>query len=114
MAWNKKHYKEIKQFVEHQLNHVPFQIAEKPTEERPNPFDWAKTFLPLVSLSIHNEDYEAAKATSDAIREFLNKFMPNDPIPDDATLKLPDFVPFEIKGIVCLLDPKDPLNFHKP
>ena len=57
------------------------------------PLEWAKTFLPLVKDCEHREDYEAAQATSDAIMEFLNQFLPADQQLNKETdiLKLPEY-----------------------
>jgi hypothetical protein len=83
MAFDRKHYKEIKKFMLWRLNHVScFSNVTCPIE-------WVKTFLPLLADCVHREDYEAAKATKDTIREFLNQFM-EEKIAEDAMLKLPE------------------------
>lgn len=81
MSFDRKHYRTIKKFVQQQLNQRPWCCQEV------SPVDWAKTFVPLITDCVIQEDYEGAKATSDAIREFLNQFL-KEPIPADATLKL--------------------------
>jgi hypothetical protein len=97
MRWDKKHYKSVKDFVSHQLNNRPWCVNTD------CPVEWAKTFLPVISDCIHGEDYEAAQAASDAIREFLNQFL-DEPIKENAQLKLPDFKPLVVQGIVCFVD----------
>ena len=87
MSWDKKHYKTIKKWMIERLNSVPFQYKTN------CPFDWAATFLPLIVDCSYREDYEAAQATSDAIREFLNGFLKEeDRISETTLLKLPDYV----------------------
>jgi len=67
------------------LNHTPWCY------EGNCPFEWARTFLPLISDCIYREDYEAAKASTDAIREFLNRFLPpEDQITVNDKLRLPE------------------------
>lgn len=51
------------------------------------PVDWAKGFIPLIKESADDEDYEAAKATKDAIIEFLNGFGAK--LPADCEILLP-------------------------
>lgn len=81
---DKKHYREVKKFMLHNLNHVPWCV--KPS----SPFDWAKTFFPLITYCVKRNDFEGAKATKDAIIEFLNQFLGEaDKIPKDALLKIP-------------------------
>ncbi len=93
--------------MDYQISHVDFRLVDK----FKNPFDWAKTFLPLISDCIYREDYEAAKACSDAIREFLNEFLDEgDKIKEDATLNLPEIKAIKINGIICYIDPKKPLG----
>ena len=102
MAFDKKHYGEVKKFMEFELNKVDFRLVEKYKDK---PFDWAHTFLPLISDCVQRENYEGAKAISDAIREFLNKFLPDgEKITADMTLKLPKFKTVKIKGIICYID----------
>ncbi len=102
MPFRKRHYNEIKKFMEQRLKYVPMFCEIK------CPVEWAKTFLPLISDCVHREDYEAAKATADAIREFLNKFLSDEnKIPETTQLNLPEYVETEIRGIICYGDPND-------
>lgn len=97
MAFDRKHYKEIKKFVSWTLNNPPWCYTGK------CPFDWAKVHVKLVAQCVHSEDYEGAKATSDAIREFLNQFL-KEPIKEDALLNLPEYEAIELRGIICPCD----------
>ena len=102
MAFDKKHYKEVKTYMDYSLNHIDFRLVDK---FKNKPFEWAHTFLPLIASCLHGEDYEGAKAGSDSIREFLNKFLPEgEKITDKHTLKLPKFKAIKVKGIICYVD----------
>jgi len=94
MPFDKKYYKQIKAFVAEQLQQPSFLYTGK------CPFEWAKTFLPLVKDCEHREDYEAAQATSDAIMEFLNQFLPADQqlTKEKDILKLPEYKEIIIYG----------------
>lgn len=81
MAFDRKHYRTVKKFMGQQLNNRPWCCQDV------GPVEWAKTFIPLITDCVKQEDYEGAQATSDAIREFLNQFL-KEPIPADITLKL--------------------------
>ncbi|MBB6126955.1 hypothetical protein [Mucilaginibacter lappiensis] len=82
--WDKKHYQEIYDFMIATLSSVPWCSNVK------CPFEWAKSKLPLITMSIEKEDYEAAQATKDAIKNFLNRFLDDEnKITNEATLKLP-------------------------
>lgn len=97
--FDKKHYNEIKRFMDWQLNHRPFQSTCT------CPFKWAKSKVKLVSYCVSVEDYEGAKACKDAIKDFLNKFLPvTDKITDDDTLNLPEYIETKISGIICFQD----------
>lgn len=72
MAWDKKHYKEIYEHVQ-----AIFKLGWSP-----------EVFLPVVRGCIEAGDFEAAQATSDAIRKWFEDHSVS--IPPDATLKLPD------------------------
>lgn len=105
MAFDKKHYKETKDFLFSVLNNKPYGCSTD------CPWEWARGFVPLVSQCIHNEDYEGAKGASDAIREFLNQFLKEeDKIDERATLKLPEFKECDIRGIICIADSENPLE----
>lgn len=87
-TWDKQHYKDIYEFMMSTLSSIPFQCVCK------CPFEWAKIRLPLVSMCVSNEDYEGAQATKDAIKDFLNRFLPDDgQIKDSDTLILPPAPP---------------------
>ena len=102
MAFNKKYYNEVKSFIDYQINNVNFMLVD---EYRSRPIEWCKTFLPLIANSIHDEDFESAKAVSDSIRDFLNKFLGEDEkILPTTKFKIPDFQQVEIKGVVCFVD----------
>jgi hypothetical protein len=91
MAFNRKHYSEIRKFITDRLNSVPWCYKLGKESER-SPIDWAITFLPLISDCVAREDYEAAKATRDAIIEFANKFT-EDKIKADVLLRIvPSFI----------------------
>lgn len=95
MAFDRKYYNEVKKFTAHLLRHKSW--CDKSTFE-----EHVKSFLPLISSCNEKEDFEGAKATADAIKEFLNEYLPDaDKIPAAATLKLPKYEPLEMKGIVC-------------
>jgi hypothetical protein len=96
------YYKAIKEFMLWELNHRDFRLVEK----YKCPVDWAKTFLHLITDCVEREDYEGAAATKDAIREFLNGFGAD--IPEDAQLKLPEYKPVEMHGIICYGQEGDP------
>lgn len=96
------HYKAIKKWVLHELNHRPILLADKIK----CPVEWAKTFFPLIPDCVHREDYEAAQATKDAIIEFLNGFGAE--IPDDAQLRIPEYKPMDAHGIICFGKKGDP------
>ena len=102
-SWDKKYYKEIKTFMDNQLWHVDYRLAEK---YKDNPAGWAQSHFNLITDCVHREDYEAAQATKDAIIEFLNKLGAE--IPNDAALNIPDYAPMEIHGIICLGKSDDP------
>lgn len=104
MAFDKKYYKEIKKYTLYNLNHRPWCCTVK------CPAEWAKTFLPLITHCVHAEDYEGAKAITDAIREFLNRFIKESPLTENDKLILPNFKEISINGILCYVDPKNPLS----
>lgn len=102
MSWDKEYYREIKKFMDYEVSHKHFLCTID------CPIEYVKTFLPLISMSIEKEDYEAAQATKDAIMQFLNKFLKDgNKIKKSDTLKLPAYVEIEAHGIVCLGDPND-------
>ena len=103
-SWDKRHYKSIYDFTVYELNHLDFRLVEKYGKD---PLGWAATFLPQVSACIHREDFEAAKAMSDAIREFCNRWL-TEPVSESDTLRLPPYEEKEVHGILCLVDPKCP------
>jgi hypothetical protein len=84
MAFDRKHYKEVKIYMDGILNNPPFQIA---LDGKPCPVNWAKGFFGLITDCVEREDYEGAKATRDSIIEFFNSF--GAAIPEDARLTLP-------------------------
>jgi hypothetical protein len=101
---DKRYYNDVKNFVDKQISNIDFRLVDK---FKDRPFDWAATFLPLVSRCIEQEDYEGAKAVSDSIKGFLNRFLPDkDQIPIDAKLKLPKVEQAETKGVICFVDGK--------
>ena len=77
------YYLEIKEFISTNLNHPSIVI------DTSLPFEWAKTFNPLISDCVAREDYEAAHATTDAIKEFLNQFL-KEPLTSESTLCIPE------------------------
>lgn len=82
MAFDKHHYKTIKAFTLENLKRRPWCYDG-------DVVDWIKTFIPLITDCIDREDYEGAKACSDAIREFLNEFLDDkDKIQETTLLKL--------------------------
>lgn len=88
-SFNTEHYNNVKEFTENSLNRLDYRLAEKFKDK---PFEWAMTFLPMIANCVESEDYEGAKAMSDAIREFLNRFLPaNEQISESAKLNLPEF-----------------------
>ena len=102
MGWDNEYYKAIYDFTSHELRHVDYRLAEK---YKNNICEWVKTFLPLISQCIHDEDYEGAKGTSDAIRDFVNSYLPKEhQIPKDKELRLPEYKQVKIKGIICFWD----------
>lgn len=80
MAFDRKHYREIKNYMMDRLMRPPCHYTGN------NPIDWAVGFFDLISDCVAREDYEGAKATRDAIIEFLNSFGAE--IPEDARLNL--------------------------
>lgn len=99
-TFDRKHYKEIKDFMLQILNNRPWCCDVK------CPVEWAMTFFPLIPECVQREDYEGAQATKDAIIEFLNGFGAE--IPKDAMLNLPEYEPKTIRGIVCFGKEDDP------
>lgn len=91
-TWDTKYYKEIKAFMDRQMWHLDFRLAEK---YKGDPIGWAKSHFHLISDCVHREDFEAAQATKDAIIDFLNKLGAE--IPDDAELKIPEYKPMKIR-----------------
>lgn len=90
------YYREIKKFMLYNLNHRSIFCTIN------DPIDWVKTFLPLVSMCVTNEDYEGAAACKDAIREFVNQFLSKEnKIKMKDMLKLPEYNELPIHGIIC-------------
>jgi hypothetical protein len=84
MKWDKKHYAEVKEFVSHQVGHRPWCYDGDFST-------WLTVWTSMIQHCIHDEDYEGAQATKDAITEFLNKHLPEvDHIHRDAIIRLPD------------------------
>ncbi len=101
MAFDRKHYNEIKTFMDAQLKNVPWCAKVE------SPIEWVQGFLPLVSDCLSINDYEGAKAISDAIRDFLNSFLSdNEKIGHDKQLKLPKVKTIDVKGIICYIPPE--------
>ncbi|MCF0059918.1 hypothetical protein MUK70_11765 [Dyadobacter chenwenxiniae] len=96
MAFDKKHYRAIKKFMDQQILHVDFRLVD---EYRDKPVEWAETFLFHISHCIEEEDYEGAKAVTDSIKEFLDKY--TDVKVEDLLLKVPEYKRLEIVGIIC-------------
>ena len=106
MAWDKKYYKAAKDHTAYNLRHVPIQLTWQ--ENKPDIITWIKSFFPLISSCVSCEDFEGAKATTDAIRDFLNEYLPEgEKLPEDVQFKLPEFKAIEIKGIICFVGPND-------
>lgn len=106
MPWDKKYYNAIRKFVKYGLEHRPFQLGDRVT----CPVEWAITFFPLITMSVQNEDWEAAQATKDAITSFLRKFGAK--IPRSATLKIPDTYTEHKGGFhISMGNPDDPTGF---
>lgn len=91
MAFDKKHYKEIKKWVLLSLKEYHYD----PT-----------IFLPVIAACLKDEDFEAAQATSDAIRQWFEE--QGETIPPEATLKIPDTCEDPEGYIICLGNPDDP------
>lgn len=85
MAFDKKHYRQMKDFAAHSLRHVSCLV------EDPCPVEHAKTQLELIAFCVAQEDYEGAKAIKDAVREFFNELWPELAITADALLRLPEY-----------------------
>lgn len=85
-GFDTKHYNEVKKFFLHLISH--HSVLYTGTHE-----DWIKGMLPLISQSIHSEDYEAAQACRDALKEYLKSIDPTIEIPEDALIKIPDHKP---------------------
>jgi hypothetical protein len=79
-GFNQKHYREIRQFVDS-------MVASHPWCYDGSLEDWLKMWMRLIKDRVKDEDYEAAKAIKDSIREFLNKYT-DEPIPENALLNL--------------------------
>lgn len=102
MSFDKKFYKEVKKYMDDQLSRVDFRLVEKYKDK---PFEYAQTFLPMISNSIEHEDFESSKAITDAIRDFLNKFLSEEnKISKSAEINLPEYKQMKIKGIICFVD----------
>lgn len=100
MAWNKKHYKEIKEFTAHWLSHRPFHEVYKGT-----PISHVDFMLTQIPIFLKAQDFEAAKAIKDAIIEFWN-YIYHDNVPKEALLRLPewkepDLPPHHISYVRC-------------
>lgn len=82
MAFDKKYYKAIKEFVDTRISAPPAIYGPVSLE------DWIKSWAQRIPDCLKDEDYEAAQAIKDSIRDFLNKHV-DEPIPKDALLKIP-------------------------
>jgi hypothetical protein len=104
--WDKKYYKVVKAYMDNQMWHIDYRLAEKYKDD---PIGWARSHFDLISDCVHRGDYEAAQATKDAIIDFLNKLGLE--IPDDAVLKLPEYNPVKIRALICFGKKYDPSGF---
>lgn len=84
MSFDKKHYKSVRQHMTYVLNNRPWCV------EVDDPVEWARVYIPMISFCNEQEDYEGAKATKDAIIEFINQFIPDqkDKLTTDILLRL--------------------------
>lgn len=89
-TFDKKYYREIYNWICENLKFSPTWYLKG---ENPCPIEHVKTYFPLISDCVHREDYEAAKATRDAIIDFLNKLGAE--IPNDAVFILPEYKPMK-------------------
>lgn len=92
-SFDKKHYQEIKKFVDWRLRHRSWCSNS----------DVVGHILMVIELMpdlIKREDYESAQAVKDSIIEFVNSF-PGEKIDKDILLKIPSFT--EEKEIHCHL-----------
>ena len=85
MAFDKKHYRQMKDFAAHSLRHVSCLV------DNPCPVEHAKTQLELIAYCVDLEDYEGAKAIKDAVREFFNELTGRELIDAEALLRLPEY-----------------------
>lgn len=82
MPLDKKMYNEMKNHISHLIRHPPW--CYEGTLQ-----DWILSYRPMIEQYIEEENYEAAKAICDAIKEFLNEHLEEDnKIPEWAILKL--------------------------
>jgi hypothetical protein len=87
MAFDRKHYNEMKRRAAYSLRHVSCLVPD------PCPVEHAKTQLHLIAFCVAQEDYEGAKAIKDAVREFFNEYWPDGNIQADELLNLPAYNP---------------------
>ena len=69
MAFDRKYYRTIKAFVAGQVSHRQWCQEVTPDSFQQHILG----FLPLIADCVAREDYEAAKATRDALCEYLNE-----------------------------------------
>ena len=93
-----RYYKDVYKWFYESLSMVPFLMFES----NPNYSigDHLQTLLPVVSSAVDGEDFEAAQAMKDCIKDFLNSKGAN--ITDEDVLKLPPVCTEKIQGIICL------------
>jgi len=80
MAFDKRHYKEVKKHTLWMLNNPSVFVRTDCKAE------WAITFLPVLVECVESEDYEGAQAMKDAIKEFIGL-----PADEEILLALPSW-----------------------
>ena len=110
MAFKKRDYKIYKKWMDEQLSHGfylnPAVYTSLPADDHFGTcVDMARS---IFTSMVKAENWEAAKAVSDSVRDFFAKF--GHPIPEDATLKLkePRNSEDNFHGHISLGDPDDP------
>lgn len=96
MNWDEEYYKEIYDFMIKTLSQSNYAWL---TGKKPCIIKHVTSFLPMITDCVHNEDYEGAKATRDAIIYFLRERGAD--IADDIKFILPEYKPMKINGIIC-------------
>jgi hypothetical protein len=93
MAFSKREYKIYKAYMDKQLNAGFYLNPEIYTSLKDKPWVRLDIALQILSDAIHNENFEAAQATADALRDWCKKI--GHPIPAESVfiIKEPNLEP---------------------